>query len=808
MKKIFCLFYVSTALVLAAFSGCTNFADIEAKLTATNYQGTTNVTVTVTASNTNVLIQTVVYEPIPTSVWVYVDSGSHLGWTAPELFWWNDTGSGALDVLSNFNDGYVDWWVFRLTNVNMRKQYGLKVRDGSDWSNPEPIKTENGSLYDRLVNFRLLSKSTSTSVTDVSGATSTNTVSLTHGTYDKLYVYPPANWYESYPYFYETETNLFRDPPGTNSSYLWAQTLGANYWGSGVTFFTFYAPNVRRVYVAGDFNDWTPQPMDLGTGRVFWWTVLSNTEPGQAYKFAVEKYDSTNLHWCSDPAAKKNKYSPAMDTAENFSYLVDQSAYTWHDGTWNRPGFEYYTIYQIHVRTFSTNGPGDYYGHGTFITATNRFQYLYDLGMTAVEPLPINEFAGDQSWGYNYTLFYAPETAYCGTNYASVDPLKVFVDAAHQKGIAVILDLVFNHMGASDDVVGSIDPAQDWNDPQTYWYSGSTSWGPAFNYANPVIKKFLTDSAIYLLNNYHIDGLRFDATYYICYNNSSSTGGSFLYDMTRSIHNAVSGNVLLIAENLPNYDWITGDCGFNFQWQSGMASELKKLFYDGTTSFSVGTVAGYLTAGSQVQYLSSHDEVANGKERPAADILVRSWGTSAYDAQCQTITGLATVLMGQARPMLFMGDEMLEGYYSDNATWFDDGVNLVWNNEISGRDEAEYTRKAVADLAWLRRNHGAINGYNLYVHVANDSGKVIGFERYKTDGSENYYVIINYSKNTYNPYGSMPFPSADTWNLVFACPSAVYGYGSFDSYLTSSVSGSTSHDIGIPEYGVLVYKKQ
>jgi 1,4-alpha-glucan branching enzyme len=236
--------------------------------------------------------------------------------------------------------------------------------------------------------------------------------------------------------------------------------------------------------------------------------------------------------------------------------------------------------------------------------------------------------------------------------------------------MAVVLDLVFNHMGASDDVVGSFDPANDWANPSTYWYSGKTDWGPRFNYSNPVIAKFLTDSAKYMLQHYKVDGFRYDATYYICYNNYSSDGGSFLYDMTRKLH-AYDANAILIAENLPSYSWITESSGgdFNFQWESGLSSELKKLFYDGTTSFSVATVASYLSTGSRVLYMSSHDECANGKERTAADLnFARSWGNSEYDAQCQQITGLANILMGPARPMMFMGDEFLEGFY-DHSYW-------------------------------------------------------------------------------------------------------------------------------------------
>ncbi len=266
--------------------------------------------------------------------------------------------------------------MFRLDDANVRQQYGMKVRDGSDWSSPEPIKTENGSYYDRIVTFPILTKTSESSVTNTYPGGYSNVVSHTYGTYDKIYIYPPANWYESFVYLQENETNLFADPPGHDSSWLWTQYMGANYWGGGITLFTFYAPNVRRVWVAGDFSGWQKIPLKLSTGRVFWWASISNTSPGDQYKFVIEKYQYTNHHWISDPAAKKNEYSPAMDTSGNRSYIVDQNAYTWQNTLWTRPGFDYYIIYQMHHADFRYGGPGDYYGWGTFDSATNRFDYV------------------------------------------------------------------------------------------------------------------------------------------------------------------------------------------------------------------------------------------------------------------------------------------------------------------------------------------------------------------------------------------------------------------------------------------------
>ncbi|MCS7299622.1 MAG: alpha-amylase family glycosyl hydrolase, partial [Spirochaetia bacterium] len=672
----------------------------------TNYS-TSNVTFYITNThyidtNTNQIFISIsnVYIAPPNDLWVYVYTNSKINsWASPQLYYWvvGTVINGAVNRLSNHNE----FVVFRLTNIDFAtSKVGIKLRKDASWSDQEPIKSENGPMYDRIVSIPIYSitNSTTNSTTNTVSGTNyiTNRIATIISSPDKIYVHSPANWWESFPYFFESETNLYRDPP-TNAVFEW---FGANYQGGGVTYFLFYGPNLRRVWVAGDFSGWQRTNMYLSRDRVWWWTILSNTSPGQKYKFVIEKYNDPYLHWISDPGAKKNIYSPAMDTSGNESVIIDHSSYTWQSSSWQRPGYEYYIIYQIHIRTFYTNGPGDYYGWGTFETAINRFDYLTNLGFTAIEPLPINEFAGDQSWGYNYVLYYAPETAYVGTNLTTVNTFKKFVDEAHKRGMAVILDLVFNHIGPGDDIIAAYDPAIDWNNPQTYWYSGSTPWGPSFNYSNPIVKKFLIDSAKYFMKFYKIDGFRFDATYFIAYNNFSSPGGSFLYDMAIQLRQFATNdgngpNLMLIAENLPTWNWIThkNSGRQDAQWNVDLAHELKKMFKTTPLDLNMSSLGNYILASAldngldnqnpygliAVQYLSSHDEVANGKRRPAADLKHRGWGNGEYDAQYQTLTGLATAIFARGIPMIFMGDEILEGFYSGDQEWFRDDVPINWS---------------------------------------------------------------------------------------------------------------------------------
>lgn len=718
---------------------------------------------------------------------VYVYTNSNLAsWSSIQLYYWlpGTSTTGFVNRLSN----HQQWYVFAITNLpSLTNRIGLKLRSDANWTRQEPIK----SGYDRIVHLPPHYASSN----------------VAH-----IYVHSPANWWECYAWWLPSEVSLYENPTASAvTNYFGATYSGGTYY---TTHFSFYAPNARKVYVAGTFNSWNPTntPMRLSRNRDIWWAAVNNTSPGQEYKFVVERHDRS-LVWVPDPAARKQVHSTGN------SVIVSQS-YSW--ASWTRPTHDYYIIYQLHIRTFVTNN-SDYNGWGTFTTAISRFNYLTNLGVTAVEPLPIQEFAGDMSWGYNYVFHYAPETSYAGGGLSAavtnIVTLKNFVNEAHKRGLAVILDLVFNHQGASDDPIAMFDPAADWNNPDTYWYSGKTPWGPRFNYANPMVSKYLVDSARYFMEFFRVDGFRFDATAYI----NDWGFMQFVTDRLRSI----DSRVLLIAEHLPNDAWVTrkrtaGGAGFDSQWNVNMAHELKKLFITGPGSVDINTIASvvvadYLNNGVDnqspnglfaVQYHVSHDEAANGKQRPSADLVNRgSWGNSEYDAQAQMITAIATAVMARGIPMILYGEEFLEGYWAGNQKWFRDDWPITWAN--LSRVRGTNTMRAVRDLMWIRRNNAPVRFDLIGIVHINNTAKVLSFRRGYGTGSGDIYVIINYNKQNYTSYG-IPFPSAGTWNLIFAHPSGAYGDSWADAYLTNPVnySGSGNATIKIPEYGVLIYRKQ
>ena len=281
-------------------------------------------------------------------------------------------------------------------------------------------------------------------------------------------------------------------------------------------------PGTSRVRLAGDFTGGAAGAIDLTRtpdGKFWWWkgSVRSLARPpraGDRYGFVLTRPDGIET-WTQDPAARRVESSDL-----NARSLVTVSTdYPWHDQRWSRPGWEYYQIYQLHPLRFSDRN--------TALTPLERIteeldgdgsdDYLNSLGVTAVQLLPVNEFAGDIGWGYNPSFFYAIESAY-----GTPDQLKRLVDTAHQNGVAVILDLVFNHGGSSDNILWQI--AQDDISHGTY-YDGDTVWGPMVNFDNDVARHFFVQNIVYLAREFHIDGFRFD--------------------FTRPIHNPDDGNIRL-----------------------------------------------------------------------------------------------------------------------------------------------------------------------------------------------------------------------------------------------------------------------
>jgi maltooligosyltrehalose trehalohydrolase len=243
-----------------------------------------------------------------------------------------------------------------------------------------------------------------------------------------------------------------------------------------VTPLRVWAPVVSRLRVSADGAVTELGPVDGG-----WWEGPA-LAPGTDYGFLLD--DSDEL--VPDPASRWQPHG-----VHGPSRIYDQSAYQWQDGDWRGRNLTTAVIYELHIGTFT---PG-----ATFDSAIERLDHLVELGVTHVEVLPVNDFNGVWNWGYDGVQWYAVHEAYGGP-----DGLKRFVDACHQRGLAVVLDVVYNHLGPSGNYLPRFGP---------YLKSGRNTWGDFVNLEEPAVRNFVIDNALMWLRDYHVDALRLDAVH-------------------------------------------------------------------------------------------------------------------------------------------------------------------------------------------------------------------------------------------------------------------------------------------------------
>ncbi|MCW5211057.1 hypothetical protein VU03_04985, partial [Desulfobulbus sp. N3] len=311
---------------------------------------------------------------------------------------------------------------------------------------------------------------------------------------------------------------------------------------------------------------------------------------------------------------------PAADWVENSnlesaSKLVDHQHFSWTDSHWQRPGWEYLNLYQIHPTLFSKRD-----GLQGLAAVTHELSdpdgYLRKVKATALLLMPTCEFAGDHGWGYNPSFFYSVESAYGGP-----DALKRLVDTCHQQGKAVLMDLVFNHAGASDNVL--------WSVAGQSFFDGDTAWGAMINFDHPQVIHFFEQNLVHFMENYRVDGFRFDFTRVIRFGDQwidhvkqrgSGGGWGFLQQLRKAVH-AIDKRCLLMAENLPN-DWDLSHPGgpMDTQWCDdfhdrlvdacrgwdimGKLADAMKITHTACMRWHEATI-----------YAESHDEVGNEPNR-------------------------------------------------------------------------------------------------------------------------------------------------------------------------------------------------
>jgi 1,4-alpha-glucan branching enzyme len=424
----------------------------------------------------------------------------------------------------------------------------------------------------------------------------------------------------------------------------------------------------------------------------------------------------------------------------------------------------------MHIGTFA----------GGLLQAINKLDYLADLGINAIELMPIWEFGGDSSWGYNGAHPFAIENTY-GSPYA----LKRFVDEAHERGIAVLLDVLYNHWGPTDLSVWQYD---GWSENELggiYFYNNwlaETPWGDTRpDYGRNEVREYIRDNAMYWLMEYRLDGLRIDGTKWIRATDDGGTdipeGWSLLQWINDEIDAYDSGK-LIIAEDLAGSEWITngtgaGGAGFDSQWDVFWLSPIRfAIETPNDLDRSMWAVRDSILASysddftDRVIYTESHDEVANGRSRVPEEISPGDAGN--WFARKRSTLGGALVMTAAGIPMIFQGQEFLEdGFFHD-----DDPLDWTKATTYSG------ILQLYTDLIALRLNKagisGGLSGASTNVHHINDIGKVIAYHRWGAGGvGDDVIIVMNFSNINLDLY-RIGFPHEGEWFIIFNSDSTEY----------------------------------
>jgi maltooligosyltrehalose trehalohydrolase len=390
--------------------------------------------------------------------------------------------------------------------------------------------------------------------------------------------------------------------------------------------------------------------------RGCWWLEVAQARPGTDYGYLIDE----------DPAPYPDPRSLWQPNGVHaLSRVYDQSAFNWSDNSFKAPPLASAIVYELHVGTFTEPG--------TLDAAIARLDYLAELGVAHVELMPVAAFAGEHGWGYDGVALYAVHQPYGGP-----DALKRFVNAAHEKGLSVLLDVVYNHFGPVGNYTGKFGPyVTD---------AHHTPWGGAVNLEDAgayEVRRFFVDNALMWIRDFHIDGLRLDAVHALV----DRSAIHFLEQLaveTEALEAACARRLVLIAESDLNDPRVVTPCeaggfGLDAQWSDDfhhalftilspgppegyyadfgslcqLAKALSETFvYDGTYSHYRnrihGRPASHLSQQRFLGYIQNHDQVGN---RAVGDRIAQIAGLE------RAKMAAALVFMSPFIPMLFQGEE-------------------------------------------------------------------------------------------------------------------------------------------------------
>ncbi len=576
--------------------------------------------------------------------------------------------------------------------------------------------------------------------------------------------------------------------------------------GTGVTF-RVWAPDATSVFVPGQFNGWsttaTPLGKDLTNGvwNGNWSADVTGASVGQQYKHFIN-YNDSGI-WRHDPRARKVVNS-GTGSGDN-DYIYDPTAFNWTNDAPVAPALNDLVVYELHIGTFYNPNSGSGL-QGKFTDATNRLDYVKSLGVSAVELLPVAEFPGPASWGYNPADIFAADNS----SYGGPDGLKTFVKACHARGLAVFLDVVHNHYGPTDLDLWDFD---GWDGGGSgggiYFYQTSpqccTSYGSRPNYSRPQVADFIQQNFQMWLEECHVDGFRWDTPGLMM--NAGSTfipeAATLIANINTFIHTNYAGKISISEDVYNAY-------GFDSAWDTSYPySVTPVLTATNDAGRDMAVIANAIqynvryggTAGSaRVAFLESHDVVGDLNNGVRLATAIDSNTPGSYRARKLSTLGAAVTFTQPGVPMFFQGQEMLENQQ------FSTGRPVDWTktNTYSG------IVRLYHDLIRIRRNLDGnvpgLKGDQCSMLAVDNVNKLVAYRRWKTGTTgQDAVVVANFAGVTRSNY-SLTFPQAGIWHAQFNSDSTNYS-ADFGNQGTSTVAATPNGGVTIGPYSALVFSQ-
>ena len=601
------------------------------------------------------------------------------------------------------------------------------------------------------------------------------------------------------------------------------QFFGAHKTGDDEFTFRVWAPHAVKVCLTGDFNDWDENSCPLtkiSEGGV-WEIKLSGVKMYDAYKYLIVTRDGRRVY-------KADPYAVHSETRPGTASKIYLSSYKWRDGAWlnKRKETSVYSspvnIYELHLGSWRRHPDGNFFTYREL--AADLVPYVKDMGYTHIELLPVTEHPFDGSWGYQVTGYYAVTS-----RYGTPDDFKYFIDECHRGGIGVILDWVPAHFPKDAHGLYEFDgePCYEYADVRK---GEHLQWGTKiFDYGKNEVRSFLISSACFLLDEYHIDGLRVDAVASMLYLDYGRKDGQWVpnvnggrenleaVEFLKQLNEAVFSeypDVMMTAEESTSWPLVSkpvysGGLGFNFKWNMGWMNDiLKYCSLDGIYkkyNHNLVTFSFFYAFSENFVLPISHDEVVHGK----CSLINKMPGS--YEEKFAGVRAfLGYMFAHPGKKLLFMGSEFgqfIEWDYKKELDW----LLLDYEKHRLIKDYTRALNRFYKKTSALWQIDYSWQGFQWIVSDDKDNS-VIAFVRTDEQG-ESLIAVTNFTSAA-RPSYRIGVPSGGAWELCFNSDEAKFGGTGQKlkkTYKTSAVplhGYDNSIELALPPLTTLYLKKK